>query len=343
MESLLFKEIMEEAEGLDLTYSSNFPKLKNIVEEIKEKKITNVVIVGRGSSDNVGIYFKYLFENYCHLPVSFAAASLVIKYDNYLNLSTTLVLAISQSGAGVDIYEYCKMANANGAVTLSITNDPNSIISKECNYNLNLNLKKEMSLAATKTFISSMYLALLFVKEYSNNKDFHNIETILKNSILELQNKHNDIEEYKSYFVDLIDCYFLSRGFNLVSSFESALKLQETTYIKAKAYPLTDFYHGPFAIADENQNFVVFANEGICLNDSIEMIEKLNKVNANVLVIGNADNIKNEKIIKTVKVPEIITPFIDIITIQILCNAIAFAKGLNPDQPRGLKKVTVTR
>jgi len=344
MNTILFNEINQEVESLALTEGFNRPLLPGIIDKIKQAKITNVIIAARGSSDHVGLYFKYLFETFAHIPVGMAGMSVVTKYDSYLDLNHTLLLAISQSGSGVDITEYINQAQQHGALTLGITNDLNSIVAKACHMNLYLNLTREESLAATKTFISQMFCALLLTAEYTGNP--HLLESVenVKSRIKAILDDAENIKKYTSFFAEASDCYMLGRGFDLVSAFESALKIQETTYIKGKAYAISDFYHGPFAIADSNQNFVVFCSLGRCHDDSIKMIEKLLAVQARVLIITDDPDIKYPAlIIYHINGDEIISPFMNIATMQILVNFIAIERGINPDHPRNLKKVTITR
>lgn len=344
MNTVLFTEINQEVDSLTLTEHYNRPLLSDIIAKIKEAKITNVVIAARGSSNHVGLYFKYLFETFAHIPVGMAGMSVVTKYDSYLDLNHTLILAISQSGSGVDITEYINKAKQHGALTLGITNDLQSIVAKACELNMYLNLTREESLAATKTFISQMFCALLLVTEYTKNPRLVKAVDSVKCGVEAILLDADNIKKYITFFANASDCYMLGRGFDLVSAFESALKIQETTYIKGKAYAISDFYHGPFAIADSNQNFVVFCSRGKCHDDSVKMIEKLLSVQAKVLIITDDCNLKfSTPTIYHQNEDEVIAPFMNIVTMQILVNFIAIERGINPDHPRNLKKVTITR
>ena len=344
MDTKLFQEINQEYDSLELTEEYNKDIVKNIVQIIKFSNITNIVIAARGSSDHVGLYFKYIFETFAHIPVGMAAMSVTTKYNSYINYEHTLVIAISQSGAGVDITDYVLEAKKHKALTLGITNNLDSIVAKACDMNLYLNLTKEESLAATKTFISQMFAALMLAAEYTQEPRLLEAVKEVKENVKNVIDDVENIKTYVDFFKGKIDCYMLGRGFDLVSAFESALKIQETTYIKGKAYPMSDFYHGPFAISDENQNFVVFCSKGQCYDDAIEMIGKLVEVKANILVITNDKDLKvDARTIYHAECDEVIAPFMNIVTVQILVNFVAIEKGINPDHPRNLKKVTITR
>lgn len=344
MSTKLLQEINQEYESLELTEEYNRKNIKAIVKKIKDANITNVVIAARGSSDHVGLYFKYIFENFAHIPVGMAGMSVVTKYNSHIDYQNTLVIGISQSGSGVDITEYIKRAKTNGALTLGITNNIDSIVAQACDMNLYLNLSREESLAATKTFISQMYAALLLAAEYTQEPRLLNSLKTVKYDVQSVIDDIENIKGFVDFFKGKIDCYMLGRGIDLVSAFESALKIQETTYIKGKAYATSDFYHGPFAISDEKQNFVVFCSKGECHDDAIEMIEKLLKVKANVLVITNDKDLNvNARTIYHRECDEVVAPFMNIVTVQLLVNFVAIEKGIDPDFPRNLNKVTITR
>lgn len=343
METIMHKEIFMIPEALTLTYNYNEKIIKEVAKAVKENGIKNISIVARGSSDNVGLYLKYLLEIYCHMNVSLASSSIVTKYGSFINFKDTLVIGISQSGSGEDIKEFLRMSNEQGALTLAITNNLNSICAQEAKYNFYLNLSEEKGLAATKTFISQLYLSLLLVNELC--------EGMLNNSIAQLpdvisavlENEKN-IDSIACKCVNFIDLYLLSRGINLVSSMEGTLKIQETTYIKAKAYAISDFYHGPMAIADEKQNFFLLASKGKVSDDNYKMYEKLKELNVNLFLITNDERFFNEtNVIKYPNCDEVIAPFATIISIQLLANKLALLRGIDVDHPRNLKKVTVTR
>ena len=343
-ESIMHKEILMIPESLKLTKEYNKEKIVEFCKAFKEKDIKNVMIAARGSSDNVGVYLKYLFEIYLHIPVSFASCSVITKYSSYLNFDKTLVIGISQSGSGEDIFEFLNMAKNHNALTLTITNNTESIVAKVSEYHFYLNLTKELGLAATKTFISQMYICLLLVNELLENKDL----TGAINSLDELTKKvianEETIKEVAIKCVEFNDCYLLSRGLNYVSSLEGALKIQETTYIKAKAYASSDFYHGPMAIVDEKQNLFLLNVLGKVSDDNHVLYEKLLELNPNIIVISNDPYFENAK--SLIKIPyceEVISPFLIIITIQLLACNLSIYRGIDVDHPRNLKKVTVTR
>lgn len=236
------------------------------------------------------------------------------------------------------------MSKEHGAITCSITNNKDSICAKVSDYHFNLNLTKEEGLAATKTFISQIYLALMLVSEFTNNSSLKEEMKKLPSLIKEVINEENDIKEIAKTCVNFLDCYLLSRGINYFSSLEGALKMQETTYIKAKGYASSDFYHGPMAIVDEKQNLLLLNALGKVEDDNHAFYEKVKALNSNIIVISNDPYFdKCRSLIKIPKCEEVISPFLITVAIQLLVCNISILKGIDVDHPRSLKKVTVTR
>ena len=139
----------------------------------------------------------------------------------------------------------------------------------------------------------------------------------------------------------------LARGINYPAALESALKIQETTYVRAKGYAISDFHHGPFAMVEQGTPVIVFAPEGPSMGDAREIAEKLHAVDAEIILVTNAkQNFEGLNAI-VFEIPgassDLVTPFYNVVWAQMFACKLALAKGLNPDAPRGLKKVTITR
>lgn len=340
----MYREIHQQAEAVLRTKSINIEKIKIIASKIKEKNINNVILSARGSSDNVCVYFKYICEIFAGLPCGFAAPSVSTIYGGKLKYDNTLVIGVSQSGAGLDILNVIEEAKKAGAMTIAITNYETSLLAHAADFHLYLGCGDEKSVAATKTFITEMYVLGLMCAEIADSdylrKNLDMVPELLKQTLEE----ENKIIELANLCTNFYDCYFLSRGINYVSVLESALKLQETTYIKSKAYSVSDFYHGPFAVVDSTQNIFLLHGQGRANMDLYEMFEKLMDARANVIVISNDSYFADYP--KTFFVPkceECVSPFVIIEIMQLFSCALAVAKGNNPDIPRGLKKVTITR
>lgn len=344
--TIMWKEILEQPEVLERCINYNEEIIEKIAQKLNQSEINSVVIAARGTSDHAGVYGKYIIEYELGIPVALAAPSIFTSYGRKLNFKNCLVIGISQSGKAADVLEVLKEANRQNATTISITNFLDSPLANEANFHLWCNAGDELSVAATKTFTSELLLLALLVAKWSKNKlmlnDLFNIPKELTNMLKESGSVKDKIIKYK----DLNECFVLSRGINYSVVLEAALKIQETTYVRAKAFATSDFHHGPFAMIEENTLVIVYAPNGPCIKDITEMIYKLKNSGAKLIVVSNVEELLKEGDC-SFEIPQIyndiISPFYNVIIAQMFACQLALAKGLNPDEPRGLDKVTITK
>jgi len=342
----MLEEIFEQPQVLRNCLSGNMEVIKDILAEIRRKEIYSVVIAARGTSDHAGIYGKYIIECATGLPVSLAAPSVFTIYNKSMDLSKSLVIGISQSGKAADVLEVIKSANSCDAVTISITNDPESPLSKETKYHLYCNAGVEKSVAATKTFTSEMYLLAALVAEWTGCMDIKMELEAIPDKIQCILNSTEHFFEKVERYRFMNECFVLARGINYPIAMEFALKIQETSYVNAKAYATSDFHHGPFAMIQKDTPVIVCAPKGPSLNDVTQMINKLKQREAELVIVSN-----DRKVLEmgdcSFEIPDtctdLVSPFYNIIIAQLFACRLSLIKGLNPDSPRGLNKVTITR
>lgn len=342
----MWEEILEQPTVLERCGRTNMEVVGNLAEYLKSRKIDSVVIAARGTSDHAGVYGKYIIEYVLGIPTALAAPSIFTVYRRDMKLENSLVIGISQSGRAEDVLEVVKSANKCGAVTVSITNDDKSPLAAEAGYHLYCNAGLEKSVAATKTFTSEMYLVALLVAEWSGNEEIKRELSGLSEKIYSIFSEEKHIIDRVERYRYINDCFVLARGVNYAIALESALKIQETTYVRASAYATSDFYHGPYAMVEKDTPIIIFAPDGPALDNMLEMIAKLRDSNAELIIVSN-----NEAVRKmgscAFEIPEtcndLISPFYNVIIAQMFACRLALAKGLNPDSPRGLKKVTITK
>ncbi|MBN2853512.1 MAG: SIS domain-containing protein [Clostridia bacterium] len=340
------KEINEQPDVLALLLDKSLSKAEELCKEIKKRNINFVYIAGRGTSDNAGVYIKYILETYAKMPVALAAPSVITLYHGKPDLKDCLVIGISQSGEALDVLEVIKLANEQGAVTLSITNYDESPLAKLAAYHFNCFAGEEKSVAATKTFTSEMFIGAIITAALSDNDELtrwiHEIPGKAKKYISEYVIDINAVNSLK----DENECFVMARGMNYPIALEASLKIQETCYVRARAYSLSDFYHGPFAMLQDQTNVIMIAPEGESINDTLDMVQKLNAVGCKVISFTNNKMIKdcsthNIEIYNDMNDFE--SPIINAIAIQRFALKLSLAKGLDPDHPRNLRKVTLTK
>lgn len=343
---LMWNEIQEQPEVLVKCAESNSETIGAIVKVLKERNISSVVVAARGTSDHAGIYGKYIIESEIGLPVSLAAPSIFTVYQKKMKLENCLVIGLSQSGKAEDVLAVLKAANACGAVTISITNDSDSILAEEAGFHLFCNAGLEKSVAATKTCTTEMYLLAQLVAEWSDDegikKELALVPINIEKMFIENENIKSKVERYRL----MQECFVLARGINYPIAMEAALKIQETSYVRAKAYATSDFHHGPFAMIQKDMPVIVYAPNGPSLSDVSEMIEKLKSSDAEIIVVSN-----NKDVLEmgncAFEIPQtdndMMSPFYNVVFAQMFACHLSLLKGLNPDAPRGLNKVTITK
>lgn len=343
---LMWDEILEQPEVLENCLSYNRPMLNQTVAAIKSCPVSSVVIAARGTSDHAAVYAKYMIEILTGIPVVLAAPSVFTLYHHALSMENSLVIGISQSGEAEDVIEVLKAANKQGAPTISITNNLESPMAEEAAYHLYCASGPEHSVAATKTFTAQIYLIAQLIAHLTCDDALINELKQVPDLVREVLKISETIKQKVERYRFMNECFVLARGVNYAIALESALKIQETTYVRAKAYSTSDFHHGPFAMIEKNMPVIVFAPEGPSLVDITEMIGKIKNAGAELIIVSN-----NNDVLKggdcSFEIPEInndfITPFLNVTVSQMFAYSLALSKGLNPDAPRGLKKITITR
>jgi glucosamine--fructose-6-phosphate aminotransferase (isomerizing) len=320
--------------------------IQEVIKAVRSRPINFVYLAARGASDHAAVYGKYLIETSLGLPVVLAASSVVTIYGQELNLRNALVIGISQSGKAVDALEIIKSANSQGAITLTITNAPESPLAREARFHLYCNAGVELSVAATKTFTAEIFILARLVSEWVEDADLKRELAQLPGKIMQILKGSWNIADKVNRYRFMNECFVLARGINYAVALETALKIQETTYVRAQAFATSDFWHGPIAMVDRELPVFVLAPAGPSLKDIQMMIEKLQQDQAELVVISNHKELLAQGTGSFV-IPEtendVISPFFNVVVAQMFACQLALVKGLDPDNPRGLNKVTITK
>ncbi|MGE5583238.1 MAG: SIS domain-containing protein [Bacillota bacterium] len=340
----MWAEILEQPEVLQKCLQ-NTNGIKEVVKTIKSQNIQMVYIAARGTSDHAAVYAKYLIEYLVGIPVALAAASIFTIYGKSLNFKNSLVIGISQSGKAADVLEVIKSANRHDAVTVSITNAPDSPLAQEAKYHLYCNAGLEVSVAATKTFTSQLFILAQLITEWAEQKDLQAELAEVPEKIAQTLELSGVIKDKAERYFLMNECFVLARGINYAVALEAALKIQETNYIRAKAFATSDFQHGPIAMIDRNIPAMVFAPKGPALKDVQEVMNTLKNNQVELIVISNKQELLAEGS-SGFAIPEtendLISPFYNVVVAQMFACQLALVKKLDPDHPRGLHKVTIT-
>ncbi|MEP6924706.1 MAG: SIS domain-containing protein [Pyrinomonadaceae bacterium] len=340
--SLMLEEIAEQPAVLEKTIANEQNKIEKLSVFLRQREIDLIVLVARGSSDNAALFGRYLLETTVGIPVSLAAPSVYTLYNAKINLSRALVVGVSQSGEGTDINTVLESAKASGAFTLGITNEPDSTMAKLADETLLTHAGKERSVAATKTYTGQMLHFYLLANALAENKLA--IEKIPAFAHLALE-KDAEIKRLVERYVFMENCVVVGRGMNYGNAYELALKLMETCYVVAERFSSADFFHGPLAIVERRFPVILFAPKGLTKQGTVDLLRRLTEVGADTFAISNDDEIaalSSRSIKMPAEIDEFLSPIPFVIPAQLFAAHLAEAKGLNPDAPRSLSKVTRT-
>ena len=342
----MFREIMQEESVIRSCITNNTQHIRIIAEAIKQFKPTSVVFSARGTSCNATKFGKYLFETYVGLPCSIAAPSIVTQYKSNYDLNKALVIGISQSGAGEDICSIIKRGNASGAMTIAITNTEGSLISNLAQGKIYCYAGEEIAVAATKTFTSQLLVLLMMVAFLTGDQSLNSaLLTVPQASEAGCSMLHR-VKEILPSYREMDKCVVLARGVEYPIALETALKLQETSYIFSHGFAISDFTHGPVAIMDKSSNAIILLiEEQMCL-ETMNMLARVKKAGASVLLVTCFKEIAQSVDCQTIILPDwcsgIPGVFASISVMQLFACGLSVIKGENPDAPKGLKKVTIT-
>ena len=340
----MLQEIAEQPAALELTIKEERSKIADLVRRLKAREIDLIILVARGSSDNAALFGRYLLEITTGIPVSLSAPSVHTIYRAKLKLERALVVGVSQSGEGEDINRVLENARAGGAYTVGITNEPNSLMTRLVDEALLTHGGKERSVAATKTFTGQMLLFYMLAAELSAHPPKFAYDGIPGFVARALEQKPAIVELVQRY-VFMENCVVVGRGLAYANAYELALKLMETCYVVAERFSSADFLHGPLAMVERHFPVILFAPPGVMLPGVKSLIDRLNELHADTLAITSdldAAGACTRAIVMPKEIDEFLAPIPYIIPGQLFAALLAEAKGLNPDAPRSLSKVTRT-
>ena len=332
--------------------------------DITEEEFRNfreIKIVACGTSWHAALAGKFMIERLAHIPVEVDYGSEFRYRDPIIN-KNTLVIAISQSGETADTLAAQREARLKDARILAICNVVGSMLTREANGTIYTHAGPEIGVASTKAFtgqLTALMLTALYLAQVRGKltpaiaqtlmqeltRIPHKIETILQHD--------SDVEELAKQFFRQSDFLYLGRGIHYPIALEGALKLKEISYIHAEGYPAGEMKHGPNALIDENLPVVVIATRDESDASSMTRYEKtvsnLQEVKARdgivITVVSEGDRLargSSNHAIEIPAAPELLSPILEIIPLQLLAYHIAVRRGCDVDQPRNLaKSVTV--
>lgn len=342
--SMLEQEILEQPDVIHRLLDAEGENVAGLARSLRGQ-FEYVTIAARGTSDNAARYAQYLFGAYNRLQVALATPSLFSIYRRPPKLEGALVIGVSQSGQSPDIVEVVAEGRVQGRPTIAITNDPASPLAKAAEHLIQLHAGAERAVAASKTYTASLAALALFscllAGDPERLEQLKRIPLSMGQTIQGLGPVLPRVERYRYMNYGVV----IGRGFNYSTVFEIALKIKELTRIVTEPYSSADFRHGPIALVGAGFPVIVVAPSGEVSADLQSLIGELTALNSELLVISDQQPLLEQAHLALPLpsgLPEWLTPLVAVIPGQLFGMALAQARGLDPDRPVGLRKVTET-
>jgi glucosamine--fructose-6-phosphate aminotransferase (isomerizing) len=331
------------------------------ITEQEFRDFQNIKIIACGTSWHAGLAGKFMIERLSQVPVEVDYGS-EFRYRNPIVDHRSLVIVISQSGETADTIAAQREARQKGAKTLAICNVVGSMITREAAGTILTHAGPEIGVASTKAFtgqLTALALLALHIGELRSGTSPEEAKTLvhemarIPHKMEWILQRDDEYEALARQFFRHSDFLYLGRGIHYPIALEGALKLKEISYIHAEGYPAGEMKHGPNALIDENLPVVIIAtrdeNDTASMTRYEKTVSNIKEVKARdgivISVVTEGDRLAREAsdhVIEIPAAPEILTPILEILPLQLLAYHIAVRRGCDVDQPRNLaKSVTV--
>ncbi|GHF77448.1 glucosamine-6-phosphate deaminase NagB-II [Thalassotalea marina] len=329
-QTIMEQEAKQAPSVIEGQLAANKELAQAIGAKLREISPKMVMIIGRGSSDHAGVFGKYLIEIEAGVPTFAAAPSVSSVYGKQLKLDGALAIVISQSGRSPDILAQAEMAKKGGAFVVALVNDETSPLKDIVDEVLPLKAGAEISVAATKSYLATLSALLQLTAYWTQNQELVEALDTLPAALQamidsEPQLTSQSIEGVKNMVV-------LGRGLGYAITKEMALKLKEVSSIHAEAFSSAEFLHGPVTLVEQGLAILNAAVNDESANSHEEQITEVTQRGADLVHIRQIDNSVHPRI----------APLVVLQRFYLDVAEVAVSRGFNPDEPKGLKKVTRT-
>ena len=318
------------------------------------RRIERVQIVAAGTAFYAGMIAKYALEDLAGIPATVEVAS-EWRYRPQPLTSSTLMVAISQSGETADTLAAARLARERGSFVLALTNVVGSTLAMEADGVINLHAGPEISVVATKTFTNQVACSVLLALRLAQARgsrgegDIRELAAALRSvsaAQRQLLSRDHEFADLGAWLAEHRSAVYMGRGYNDPTAMEAALKLKEVAYVHAEGYPAGELKHGPIALLDEEMPVVAFATDSSTREKVRSNIQEVHARQSPVLaVVSEGDTTLADHVQFTVevpRVPEVVSPLLTAVVGQLLAYHAAMTRGYDVDRPRNLaKSVTV--
>ena len=339
---LMRSEIEEQPTLLQGILDHGLDEARAVADVLRANPPRFVLLAGRGTSDHACLYAKYLVEIGLGLPAGMMSPSTLTTYSSRPDLRDVLVVVVSQSGGSPDLLETATVAQQCGARVLAVTNNAGSALAAVADHHLDVLAGDELAVAATKSYTAELLTLWLTIDAWRGGDAA--AARGVPQAAATLVSRRTSMVELAARFRFADRIVLTARGYSYPTALEAALKLMETSYVAAHAFSGADLLHGPLAMIDESHPVLAVIPEGAGAAAMQPVLERLQQRGADLTVIGGPSSVSSGRpgVLLDHALSEDVSPIADIVALQQLACEMAIARGFDPDQPRGLSKVTET-
>lgn len=339
MTSLMLKEALSAADCVALQLENDVERYAELGRKLRTTTFNTALTVARGSSDHAANYCAYLIMARMGRIVASLPMSLVTLYKSPLVTRDTLTIAISQSGQSPDVVEPIRYFRDGGATTIALVNDIDSPLANAAEWAMPLRAGKEQSVAATKSFITSLVAGARLVAQWQNDPELTDGLAALPQALRSATEV--DWSPALEVLTPARNIMVVGRGISFPIALESALKFKETSALQAEAFSGAEIKHGPMALIEDGYPLLIFATRGPTQAGLIALAAEMRTRGARVLLAAPADVAERDLTLPTAATPDL-DPIVAVQAFYVMAAHLSKARGMDPDRPRHLSKVTKT-
>ncbi len=340
-EHYMLKEIMEQKGSVARAVNQDDAQILAIATAVKKAKGT--ILTACGTANKACMAAEYFFSVVAEKHVNVVPASEFKVFHHFL-VPESLIIVVSQSGETMDVIEAIQVAKSKGSKVLAIVNVEGSTIARLADFTLLINAGPERAVASTKALTGQ--LAVLLMIAYAVAGRLQEAKTLLLETSAKISDQLNPryverLDELAEKIKEQEDLYIIGKSWNYPMALESAIKIQEVSYIHAQGFAAGELKHGPIALIEQGTPCIVITGNDEVQNDILSNAQELKARGAFIIGVGP---VKHDVFDEWIKTPDadVAQPIVNIIPIQVLAYFLAVKRGKNPDMPRNLaKSVTV--
>jgi glucosamine--fructose-6-phosphate aminotransferase (isomerizing) len=337
--SLMLEEALSAADCVQLQLSNDVERYADLGRKLRSTTFNTALTVARGSSDHAANYCAYLIMARMGKIVASLPMSLITLNKSPLVTRDTLSIAISQSGQSPDVVEPIRYFRDGGATTIALVNDIASPLAAAAEWAMPLHAGQERSVAATKSFITSLVAGARLVAHWQNDPDLTAGLAALPDALRAAT--RCDWSAALEVLTPARNIMVVGRGISFPIALEAALKLKETSALQAEAFSGAEIKHGPMALIEDGYPLLIFATRGPTQAGLIALAAEMRGRGARVLLAAPADVAERDLTLPVAATPDL-DPIVAIQAFYVMAAQLSKARGLDPDRPRHLSKVTRT-